>query len=267
MTIGNTQGNSVSINLQQYGCSATPGSTCQVTALVGLTCGTPNPYPITLSFTYTGQTPSGGGGGVQTCVAKGGSKYCADKYGNQFYDCGQPNQVIGQTTADGEGCYNENLVNPLQPPPPPPCGASCTYSQDDLCFSGNCLDGSTNCSFNVNCGFVSGCSSGTQRSCPAAPPPACQKDAVVGTENDCVDQEYCTFNIQTREDCSRYRGGAYNCQRIPGRCGVDVNPTNCRGCLGGFSDCNAACRANGMDSGWCAVPESTDPGRCCACTP
>lgn len=51
------------------------------------------------------------------------------------------------------------------------CGASCIYPQQDAdgvtrCYSGNCTDGSQNCSFNTNCSYVSGCSSGAQVACP-----------------------------------------------------------------------------------------------------
>lgn len=48
----------------------------------------------------------------------------------------------------------------------PMCGATCTYSQEGSCFAGNCLDGTKNCSLNVNCGYVNGCSSGVQVACP-----------------------------------------------------------------------------------------------------
>lgn len=48
------------------------------------------------------------------------------------------------------------------------CGKTCTYSQDGACYSGNCLDGSQNCSTNDNCGYVPGCSSGAQVTCPAS---------------------------------------------------------------------------------------------------
>lgn len=41
----------------------------------------------------------------------------------------------------------------------------CTYSQGNNCFEGNCLNGSENCSTNVNCGYIPGCSSGKPVSC------------------------------------------------------------------------------------------------------
>ncbi|MBI2593366.1 hypothetical protein HYW44_01875 [Candidatus Daviesbacteria bacterium] len=60
-------------------------------------------------------------------------------------------------------------------------GKSCIYSEGDVCRQGNCLDGSQNCSYNVNCGFVEGVSSGSEVSCPntnPTPPPgqSCNED-------------------------------------------------------------------------------------------
>ncbi len=42
--------------------------------------------------------------------------------------------------------------------------------------------------------------------------PQCPRDAVVGTR---IDAQGCTRNIHTREDCSQYEGGAYNCPAVP----------------------------------------------------
>ena len=59
----------------------------------------------------------------------------------------------------------------------PQCGNTCIYSEDregiTKCFEGNCLDGSSNCSLNNNCGFVAGCTSSKEVTCPGhiSPPP------------------------------------------------------------------------------------------------
>lgn len=48
------------------------------------------------------------------------------------------------------------------------CGSTCPYSEGGNCHSGNCLDANQPCSLNVNCGYVSGCSSGAIVPCTTA---------------------------------------------------------------------------------------------------
>ncbi len=49
------------------------------------------------------------------------------------------------------------------------CGKSCIYSQGGTCYQGTCLDNSQSCSTNFNCGYVSGCSTGSVTTCPSSP--------------------------------------------------------------------------------------------------
>ncbi len=49
-------------------------------------------------------------------------------------------------------------------------GKECIYSDTTGCFKGNCLDGSQNCSTNVNCGYVPGYSSGQKVDCNTLQP-------------------------------------------------------------------------------------------------
>jgi hypothetical protein len=81
-----------------------------------------------------------------------------------------------------EGCSRELAVQcpPISPNPSPTvakptpsdtcqnCGAQCIYSDATLggCFVGNCLDGSVNCGFNLNCGSVTFCSRKLSVACP-----------------------------------------------------------------------------------------------------
>lgn len=66
-------------------------------------------------------------------------------------------------------------------------------------------------------------------SCGSAPAPQCPRIDVVRTEQDCVGDQWCTFNIwqgpNADGSCKYDRGGAYGCQRIEGRCGVVKPPT------------------------------------------
>lgn len=100
---------------------------------------------------------------------------------------------------------------------------------------------------------------------PLPPPasPQCTPNEVIGTTQHCVDQQKCTFNIQHRQDCSTYEGGAFGCQNSidcgfnpppppppppPAQC-----PVNGACCAAGVPKCNA----NGKDSScpagfqWC----------------
>lgn len=62
-------------------------------------------------------------------------------------------------------------------------------------------------------------------SAPAAPAgPTCTPNDQIDTTQDCVGDQWCTFNIWKGADCSTGRGGAYGCQRVEGRCGVSAPP-------------------------------------------
>lgn len=44
-------------------------------------------------------------------------------------------------------------------------GKECIYTQGDKCYKGNCRDGSQNCGYNDNCGYIEGYSSGEETAC------------------------------------------------------------------------------------------------------
>lgn len=61
---------------------------------------------------------------------------------------------------------------------------------------------------------------------PAVPAtPQCTPNDQIRTEQDCVGNQWCTFNIWKGTNCSEGRGGAYGCQLIPGKCGYNPTPT------------------------------------------
>ncbi len=117
--------------------------------------------------------------------------------------------VVAPTTptcSDGSQNGNETGVDcggscPACAGPPAPtapvCGAACIYSEDGACKSGNCFDGSNNCSFNINCSYVSGCSTGNTVACPGGgntPPPAGPPPGSCTIAPSCTNG-HCVFNI------------------------------------------------------------------------
>lgn len=92
------------------------------------------------------------------------------------YDCcnGQPtvNEICGGGA--GSSSYTPPQIPQTQPPPAQPpassgCGNTCVYTQDDgapgvRCHEGNCTN--SDCGFNKNCSWISGCSSGAVVTCP-----------------------------------------------------------------------------------------------------
>ncbi len=61
------------------------------------------------------------------------------------------------------GSKDDSSAGGAKPPAATPilgCGKQCIYTESGQNYSGNCKDRSQACSFNDNCGFVSGCSSG-----------------------------------------------------------------------------------------------------------
>lgn len=72
----------------------------------------------------------------------------------------------------------------------------------------------------VDAACSSWCPAPEQPAQPAAP--ACVPNDQIRTEQDCVGNQWCTFNIWRGSSCNEGRGGAYNCQTIPGKCGVPV---------------------------------------------
>lgn len=66
------------------------------------------------------------------------------------------------------------------------CKGDCIYSvegvgADETCYRGYCLDPNISCSFNVNCGWVAGCSNQNQVSCPDNVPTATPADKPTST--------------------------------------------------------------------------------------
>jgi hypothetical protein len=61
--------------------------------------------------------------------------------------------------------------------------------------------------------------------------PACTKDQVVGSKEVCNGNQLCNVNIHSREDCSRYDGGFYNCRSVVGQCGVSQTSSTSYSCF------------------------------------
>lgn len=60
----------------------------------------------------------------------------------------------------------------------------------------------------------------------ATPTSGCTPNDQIRTEQDCVGQQFCTFNIWRGSSCNEGRGGAYGCQLVAGKCGYSNNPTS-----------------------------------------
>lgn len=105
-------------------------------------------------------------------------------------------------------------------------GKECIYSQDGACHKGNCLDGSDNCSFNVNCGYVPGYSSGDTVACPgdsgSCQPVKPKYDVCKGEGVDCATQEKHQYEVtEYAQACGGH--GKYVCRDkgyIKDKCGV-----------------------------------------------
>ena len=84
---------------------------------------------------------------------------------------------------------------------------------------------------------------------PQQPAYVCPKIDVVRTEQDCVGNQWCTFNIwqgpKADGSCQYGRGGAYGCQLVAGKCGY--NPTTTPSCVPNGS-CSAPAPACGQTS-------------------
>ena len=77
----------------------------------------------------------------------------------------------------------------------------------------------------------------------------------------------CEGKICGGDGCGGSCGGCPDGQTCAnGQCVSGGTDQDCAGCLDGFSTCAAACQNAGMASGYCAVPGSSDPSACCACT-
>ncbi|MDP3973343.1 MAG: hypothetical protein Q8P92_00765 [Candidatus Daviesbacteria bacterium] len=94
---------------------------------------------------------------------------------------------------------------------------------------GECIDGKTYLGGGV---YVPGCEDNTDAGQPGQPGQpaveACPKIDVVRTEQDCVGDKWCTFNVWQGPagdgSCTYGRGGAYGCQLIAGKCGYNPAP-------------------------------------------
>lgn len=84
-----------------------------------------------------------------------------------------------------------------------PGGKQCVYSESGTCHLGNCLDGSQNCSTNVNCGYVPGYSSGHMVDCRYGGASCIYSEGATCHQGNCLDgSQSCSFNS--------------NCGYIPG---------------------------------------------------
>lgn len=82
-----------------------------------------------------------------------------------------------------------------------PGGKECIYNEGNTCHKGNCLDGSQNCSDNVNCGYVPNYSSGETVACPGSQSTTESKDSCPKTfqYNQC---KACNQSESVYKDCN-----------------------------------------------------------------
>lgn len=142
------------------------------------------------------------------CSASGQAEACV-LAGIQDGQAPNEGQCPGGYIVDGSRVRGSSCTPIIVPPPvtsPPPagstCGATCIYSDPNTgaCHSGNCLNGSSSCGFNVNCGFVSGCSTGSTLACPGGtPPPVHVPQGSCSVQQSCTGA-HCTFNIDYSVD-------------------------------------------------------------------
>jgi len=99
---------------------------------------------------------------------------CSDNFGvigTKVYNLGRTcGQAAPAVSPGGPGAVQPagGTVSPAAPSSVS-CSKTCTYSQGGKCYRGNCTDGSTTCSNNDRCGYVSACSgSGNEEPCPPA---------------------------------------------------------------------------------------------------
>jgi len=128
---------------------------------------------------------------------------------------------------------------PTRTPTPEPdrCGKACTYSEvhngETKCFTGNCLDGSQNCSLNTNCGFVPGCTDSREVLCPGhsptptrTPPPPIPTGTIPQGTGSCSYEnlyDQTPTNISDSEKARRARHASCICQRESGSNPFQVN--------------------------------------------
>lgn len=128
------------------------------------------------------------------------------------------------------------------PSPPPGVSKECIYSEGDVCRQGNCLDGSQNCGFNDNCGYVEGVSSGEEVDCPADPTPPPANSCSFTRERDNSDDNICPLG--RIEECQSTLDSR-------GRCDKN-NPSSCddKECVD-FEECNYDQLDRGHKDGYC----------------
>lgn len=75
-------------------------------------------------------------------------------------------------------------------------GKECVYAEGPSCHLGNCLDGSQNCSTNVNCGYVPGFSSGKTVDCKYGGAACVYTENGTCHQGNCLDgSQNCSFNV------------------------------------------------------------------------
>lgn len=108
---------------------------------------------------------------------------------------------------------------------PSSCVGDCIYSVGGVgaaaaCYRGYCLDPNQSCSFNVNCGWVGGCSGQNQVTCPGYPIET-PTPSVTITPAPTIDLSICTLPVGCNNtcnvgaDCSKCSNGNYTCVQKP----------------------------------------------------
>lgn len=202
---------------------------------------------------YAGPVAAAGVGvcklGQQTCQKDGWSE-CAGS-------------VLPSTETCGDGLDDDCDGSPDE-------GCACTSGQKQSCYPGP-----------LGSGNQGVCKPGTQLCVNGVWSPGCEgavlpsSEKCNGLDDDCNGKAddgnpggggACTTGLAG--PCA---SGTHACEGATIVCKPNGNPSDpackpCGGCLQGHPDCNVACqKIADRPSGSCAVPNSTDPGNCCAC--
>lgn len=198
-------------------------------------------------------------------VAAAGVGVC--KLGEQTCDKSGWGVCIGSVLPSTESC-GDGLDDDCDGSPDEGC--SCTSGQTQPCYAGPL--GSENKGI---------CKNGKQICVAGVWSPSCegsvlpQDELCNGKDDDC-DGQTDEGNPEGGGACATglagpCASGATTCSAGTLSCAPNGNPNDpackpCVGCLGGHADCNIACqKIADRPGGSCAVPNSTDPGNCCAC--
>lgn len=111
------------------------------------------------------------------------------------------------------------------------CKGDCVYSVGGVgaaatCYRGYCLDPNQSCSFNINCGWVGGCTGQDKVLCPGYPFATITPDATIPTAtiapSPTIDPSTCTFadgcsnTCGAAAECTKCSNGSYTCvQKMP----------------------------------------------------